>query len=75
MAVRDLSLPDRDALRLPRLLADQLRGRPFFVIAAVVSLTFLFAAIFAPWVAPYAPDFQDSNALMAPPSAAHWCGT
>ena len=79
MSVRDLSLTDRGASRrspaLLRALADQFRVRPFFGIAALIALAFLFAAVFAPWVAPYAPDFQDSNALMAPPSAAHWCGT
>ena len=79
MAVRDLSGVDRDvrprAATLLRFLAHQLRVRPFFVIATAVSLVFLFAAIFAPWVAPYAPNFQDPDALMAPPSAAHWCGT
>jgi len=79
MSVRDLSITDRGASRrssaLLRALADQLRVRPFFGIAALIALAFLFAAVFAPWVAPYAPDFQDPNALMAPPSAAHWCGT
>lgn len=79
MAIRDLSGADRGMrLRAPtllRFLAHQLGARPFFVIATAVSLAFLFAAIFAPWVAPYAPNFQDPDALMAPPSAAHWCGT
>jgi len=79
MSVRDLSITDRGVSRrssaLLRALADQLRVRPFFGIAALIALAFLFAAVFAPWVAPYAPDFQDPNALMAPPSAAHWCGT
>ena len=79
MAVRDLSLKDRGAApRAPavlRILADQFRGRPFFVAGVLVTLAFLFAAVFAPWVAPYAPNFQDSDHLMSPPSALHWCGT
>lgn len=75
MAVRDLALADRSTPAILLAVAGQFRARPFFGIAGVISLAFLFAAIFAPWVAPYAPDFQDSNALMAPPSATHWCGT
>jgi peptide/nickel transport system permease protein len=79
MAVRDLSLKDRGAApRAPavlRILADQFRGRPFFVAGMLVTLAFLFAAVFAPWVAPYAPNFQDPDHLMSPPSALHWCGT
>jgi peptide/nickel transport system permease protein len=79
MAVRDLFLVDRNARARPpallRIVADQFRGRPFFVAAALVTLAFGFAAVFAPWVAPYAPNFQDSDHLMSPPSMLHWCGT
>ena len=46
---------------------------------AMAGLIFLLivivAAIFAPWVAPHAPDAQDINAVNAGPSAAHWLGT
>src|SRR5688572_12142649 len=65
----------RRAPALLRILAGQLRARPFFGIAALITLAFLFAALFAPWVAPYEPAFQDSSHLMAPPNAAHWLGT
>jgi peptide/nickel transport system ATP-binding protein len=41
----------------------------------VFLLVVIFAAIFAPFVAPHAPDAQDINALNAGPSAAHWLGT
>ncbi|WP_422002292.1 ABC transporter permease [Reyranella sp.] len=58
-----------------RALPGMLRRRPFLVIAALVSAAFLFAAIFAPWVAPYDPAYQDSDHLMSPPSLLHWCGT
>jgi len=77
MAVRDLFLTDRDtrAHAFLRIIADQVRGRPFFVAGALVAFAFLFAAVFAPWVAPYVPNFQDSDHLMSPPSALHWCGT
>lgn len=79
MATHDLPISGLDAPRrspaLVRVLADYFRGRPFFVAGAVVSLAFLFAAVFAPWVAPYDPTFQDTDHLMSPPSALHWCGT
>src|SRR6516165_3426423 len=46
---------------------------------AVAGVIFLFilivAAIFAPLIAPHAPDAQDINAVNAGPSASHWLGT
>ena len=46
---------------------------------AMASLAFLvivtLAAIFAPLVAPYAPNHQDLNAINQGPSSAHWLGT
>lgn len=79
MVAHDLPIPGLDSPRRQspalRALAGIFRGRPFFAAAAVVSLAFLFAAVFAPWVAPYDPTFQDSDHLMSPPSALHWCGT
>jgi ABC-type dipeptide/oligopeptide/nickel transport system permease subunit len=79
MVAHDLPIPRLDAPRrspaLVRFLAGQFRGRPFFVAATAVALAFLFAAVFAPWVAPYDPAYQDPNHLMSPPSALHWCGT
>jgi len=41
----------------------------FIVIAWIVT------AIFAPWIAPYAPDAVDVTQRLLPPSAAHWMGT
>ncbi|WP_029076704.1 ABC transporter permease [Kaistia adipata] len=35
----------------------------------------LFAAIFAPWVAPYSPLELDVTQMLQGPSAAHWLGT
>lgn len=79
MAIHDLPLTDGEAPATPRAALQavlaQMRARPFFVVAAVIALAFLFAAVFAPWVAPYEPDYQDNDALMSPPSLAHWCGT
>ncbi len=46
---------------------------------AIAGLVFLLivivAAIFAPLVAPHAPNAQDINAVNTGPSAAHWLGT
>ena len=48
-------------------------------IRAVLSIGFLLLlaviAVFAPWIAPYAPNDQNVADLLAPPSAAHWLGT
>ena len=46
---------------------------------AIAGLVFLLivivAAIFAPLIAPHAPDAQDINAVNAGPSSSHWLGT
>lgn len=47
--------------------------------ASVVSILYLvmlaFVGLFAQWISPYDPNFQDLTNIMAPPSAAHWLGT
>jgi len=78
MVAHELTALRETSRRLPapiRALAGLARGRPFFIVAALLSLAYLFAAIFAPWVAPYDPAYQDPEHLMSPPSALHWCGT
>jgi peptide/nickel transport system permease protein len=79
MAVSTLSPGARAARRgapaLLRAAVRQLRARPFFGIAVVITIAFMAAALFASWLAPYEPAFQDASHLMAPPSAAHWFGT
>lgn len=56
-------------------LLRRLRRRPFFALAGLIAVGFLGAAVFAPWLAPYEPNFQDGNAFMAPPGPGHWLGT
>lgn len=78
MVAHELTALRETSRRLPapiQALAGLARGRPFFIVAALLSLAYLFAAIFAPWVAPYDPAYQDPEHLMSPPSALHWCGT
>ena len=47
--------------------------------ASVVSILYLvmlaFVGLFAQWISPYDPNFQDLTNIMAPPSAEHWLGT
>ncbi|MCX8999284.1 ABC transporter permease [Rhizobiaceae bacterium BDR2-2] len=50
--------------------------RPFFTLALAVTLVYVVAALFAPWVAPFSPVDQNIDAMMAPPgSYPHWFGT
>jgi peptide/nickel transport system permease protein len=65
------SLSSRPAARM----AAFARRRPFFVLASAVSASFVLAAFFAPWFAPFAPNAQDVDAFMMPPDGLHWLGT
>ena len=51
------------------------RKKPLGAIGAVVLLTFLIVAIFAPWLATHDPDLNNYRARVKPPSAEHWFGT
>jgi ABC-type dipeptide/oligopeptide/nickel transport system permease subunit len=51
-----------------------LRNPPAALGAIVIVLMFV-AAIFAPFIAPYAYDQQNLDHIEKPPSAAHWFGT
>jgi ABC-type dipeptide/oligopeptide/nickel transport system permease subunit len=44
-------------------------------VAAVVLTVIVFAALLAPWIAPYDPYFTDLTKVMRPPDAEHWFGT
>lgn len=47
---------------------------PTGIIAVVVLAVFVIAAVFAPWLAPYDPDFPDLFAAFSGPSAQHLLG-
>ncbi|PZU24498.1 MAG: ABC transporter permease [Shinella sp.] len=50
--------------------------RPFFTLALLVTLAYVIAAFFAPWIAPFSPVEQNIDAMMAPiGTAPHWLGT
>jgi peptide/nickel transport system permease protein len=57
--------------RLFDFLRHSLLARIGFAIAAVL----IFAALFAPWVAPANPSAQNLAARLEPPSSSHWMGT
>ncbi|CAH1657376.1 Dipeptide transport system permease protein DppC [Hyphomicrobiales bacterium] len=44
-------------------------------IAVVLLTVLLVCAVSAPWISPYDPTAIDYEALLEPPSAAHWFGT
>lgn len=44
-------------------------------IGTVMLLLIALSAIFAPWVAPYDPNFQDFESVLLPPGFAHLFGT
>src|SRR3954454_14410871 len=52
-----------------------LRGNPVTAVAACGAVLLALIALFAPWLAPYAPIVSDVPQALLPPSAAHWAGT
>lgn len=45
------------------------------LVGLTMTLAWILLAVFAPVVAPYPPNAHDMNAILQPPSAAHWLGT
>lgn len=60
-----------EVLRAPR----ARRANLTFQVGVGVIAAMTFAAVFAPFVAPYPPDQVDFTAVHAGPSPAHWLGT
>jgi ABC-type dipeptide/oligopeptide/nickel transport system permease subunit len=61
--------------RRRRLMRKRFLRRPFAVVGLLVALGFIVCAIFAPLIAPYAPEANDFNAILAHPSREHLLGT
>ena len=61
--------------RRRKLMRKRFLRRPFAIIGLIVAVGFIVSAIFAPWVAPYAPDTNDFNNILAHPSREHLLGT
>ena len=58
-----------------RILRRRFLRRPAAVGSLVVVVTVVFAAVLAPWVAPYSPSQTDFDAILAGPSREHLLGT
>jgi peptide/nickel transport system permease protein len=50
-------------------------ARPIALVGMVFLLVVVFTAIFAPLLAPFAPDVMDPIIRLQPPNAGHWFGT
>jgi peptide/nickel transport system permease protein len=80
-AVRDWLLDDSPASRLQASLGRTWRilialaRNPLAVVGALIIVTLIVMAVFAPWIAPYSATGQDLANRLAPPSAIHWMGT
>lgn len=80
-AMRDWLLDDSPSSRLQASLGRSWRilialaRNPLAVVGAIIILTLIVMAIFAPWIAPYSAIGQDLANRLAPPSATHWMGT
>jgi len=70
----DLSAPNQAASWRRRFLQPLMRQRSA-VVGLVIILAYVFAALFAPWLATHDPTAQDLGAALQGPSAAHWLGT
>lgn len=79
MTVAEASLEQESSLspraRRRRQVVRRFLRRPLAVVGLVVAVTFIAAAAFAPWVAPFSPDATDFDALLAKPSLEHLLGT
>jgi peptide/nickel transport system permease protein len=49
--------------------------KPLGAIGAFLLFSFIFVAIFGPWLATHDPDLNNYRARVKPPSAEHWFGT
>ena len=73
-----MSLTAPAAIVTPRMVSPARRWMKRYGLAAagaVIIVGWLLAALFAPWVAPFDPNFVDVANRLKPPSALHWLGT
>ncbi|WP_327590698.1 ABC transporter permease [Nonomuraea sp. NBC_00507] len=57
-------------MRMPHALRS-----PGGAAGTAIVLVLVVAGLLAPWLSPYAPDFQQAGAVLEGPSAGHWFGT
>ena len=51
------------------------QGNRFAIVSALILIIISLGAVFAPWITPYAYDFQNTEVLLSGPSMEHWMGT
>jgi len=54
---------------------QRLLRSPAAAAGCLVVIVILALALFAPWIAPYDPNLQETANRLMPPDAAHWLGT
>jgi len=57
------------------LFLQRLRRSPAAFSGLLIVIVLLLVALFAPWLAPLDPNWQDAAARLQAPSSAHWLGT
>ncbi|WP_269930196.1 ABC transporter permease [Aminobacter sp. HY435] len=78
---RDWLLDDSPSSRLQARLGRSYRltralmRNPLAVVGAIIVLTLILVALFAPWIATHSAVGQDLANRLMPPSAEHWMGT
>jgi peptide/nickel transport system permease protein len=71
-----MSVTDHTRETLPSRLRSELASWSLPArIGASVLLFIALVGLFAPWIAPYDPYYQDFDATLQPPGAEHWLGT
>ncbi|MCD6630923.1 ABC transporter permease, partial [Enterobacter hormaechei] len=53
----------------------RLRRSPAAFCGLIAIALLVLIALFAPWLAPHDPNWQDAAARLQPPNAQHWLGT
>ena len=53
----------------------RLRRSPAACLGLLIVALLLLLALFAPWLAPLDPNWQDAASRLQAPSTAHWLGT
>lgn len=53
----------------------RLRHSPAAFCGLIIILLLMLIALFAPWLAPHDPNWQDAAARLQAPSRQHWLGT